>query len=197
MSHNDFANRSFSGVGRTQEFRTTAPKPAHQRTAFRDLQSYWYGKLKESGFCDVEYGRDANRLSTSTLPSDRFIFIDSRDRAWHGGQASADLRGPVEQSLVLNARHFGKETSAADLPVAQAWRDLSKAAHDLPADFRGRLFVIDLCQVGCIAAYLLKRHKLTRQNARTIWHRFLAVAEMPEATRLLVCGDVRTPDGEK
>lgn len=189
MSYHEGGKHSYEASKNNAQGGIKGPR-ATRTAAFRDLQKLWYDKARASGFRDVEGWRDTNKLTTSTLPGDRFVFVNDHSRTMLGNEKSQ-----VERSLEMNAQIFGAEVSTSDLPEAKAWRDLSKAANDLPDGYKHRAFLIDVCQVGCIAPYLLRRHKLTRGWARGTWRRFLEVAEMPEATRLLVKGHVREPEG--
>lgn len=196
----------------TRGYRNRDDGGPQSKPAFRDLQAHWYGKLKAEGFKDIEGSRDTNKLNTSTLPGDRFVFKAAGSKP-HGILLDKSDEGAadVDWSLEINARIFGGEMAASDLPEAKAWRALSVAAHKLPRGWRGeplnevraitggalpkghpggRQFIIDVCQTGCIAYHLLQRHKLTRGWARKLWRDFVAQAKMPEAERLLVRGNV-------
>lgn len=197
----------------TRGYRNRDAVGPQSKPAFRDLQAHWYGKLKAEGFRDIEGSRDTNKLNWSTLPGDRFVFRADHSRRLLS-EGSDEGASDIDWSLEVNARIFGGEMGTSDLPEAKAWRDLSVAAHELPQGWRGvplrenynrdrqlskghpggRQFIIDICQTGCIAPHLLRRHKLTRAWARRLWRDFIAQAEMPEASRLLVKGHVKEPE---
>ena len=174
-------------AGRGVSSRTVGyEKPRFARTqAFVQLQAQWYGKLKRQGFRDIESGRDTNN-----------------EKAWRNGERVSrilhfmpydDGDVDVEAMMSANAETFGTYLNVADTPTAVAWRNISHAAHGLPANYRHRLFLIDLAQVGCVAGYLLRRHRLTFRSARWAFHRFLEDVGLGQYRGILVRGPTKEP----
>lgn len=160
------------------------PKPRWARTqSFLQLQAHWYRKLRERGFHDIETGRDTNQEKA----------YDPRN----GGRRVSRLLHfmpndtgavDVEAMMAANAKTFGTQTNVADTPTAIAWRNISHAAHELTDDYRHRGFLVDVAQVGCIAAYLLRRHRLTWKVANWAFHRFLEDVGLDSYRGILVAG---------
>lgn len=156
-------------------------KPRFARTqSFLQLQALWYGKARKSGFVDIERGRDTNKEKAYDADGVRV----SRILHFQPDPDEVD----VEAMMEANVRTFGTYTNLADHPTAIAWRTLSKAAHDLPLDYRNRVFLIDLAQVGCVAGYLLRRHRLTSRLALLTFARFLEDIGLSKYQGLLVKG---------
>lgn len=173
--------------GRAVSSRTVGyDKPRFARTqSFIQLQAHWYGKLRKTGFVDLEKGRDTNKEKAYAADGKRV------SRILHFMPEEGGAEVDVEAMMEANVRTFGTYTNVADTPTAVAWRTLSKAAHDLPLDYRHRLFLIDLAQVGCVAGYLLRRHRITRRVATWAFRGFLEDIGLPDYHGLLVQGPAR------
>ena len=156
--------------------------------SFRELQTQWYGKLRDRGFRDIEEGGDVGLQKAYRGDGKR----GRREIPVHTEEGDVDVAG----MMAWNADVFGTYTNLADTPTAVAWRNISKAAHDLPETYRGRLFLIDLAQVGCLAGYLLKRHKMTWRDAHWTFHRFLEDARLVGYKGILVNGPTKEDVGD-
>ncbi len=162
-------------------------RPRFARTqAFQQLQAQWYGKLKAKGFRDIESGRDTNyeKAYRNGERVSRIVHFMP-----HDDQAGVD----VEAMMAANADTFGSYLNVADTPTAAAWRNISSAAHGLARGYRHRSFLVDLAQVGCVARYLLKRHRLTARAARWAFHKFLDDVGLGRYRGILVKGPVKEP----
>lgn len=162
------------------------PRFARTQT-FLQLQAHWYAELRKRGFRDIETGRDTNNEKAYDPRNGARV-----SRILHfmpDGAGDVD----VEAMMEANARAFGGHTSFAATPTAIAWRNISHAAHDLAEDYPHRVFLIDLAQVGCIARYLLARHRLSWKLANAAFHCFLEDVGMEAYRGLLVSGP--TGDG--
>lgn len=171
--------------GRAVSSRTVGyDKPRFARTqSFIQLQAHWYGKLRKTGFVDLEKGRDTNKEKAYADDGRRV----SRILHFMPDDGEVD----AEAMMAANARTFGTYTNLTETPTAIAWRTISKAAHDLAPGYRGRLFLIDLAQVGCVAGYLLRRHRMTRRVAIWTFRRFLEDVGLHSYRGLLVQGPVK------
>ncbi len=172
--------------------------------AFKELQAHWYAKLKKTKFNDDgkpdPKGEPFRDLDPKNKADNRNALLLNED--W-GGRANGKrfrryVTLPAEQAeqdlevqLAANARTFGTITNLADTPTARAWQAISRAANDLPPDYRHRVFLIDLAQTGVVASYLLRRHKLREGEARGVFKRFLLAHGMGDFQGLLVRGPVR------
>lgn len=189
-----------------------APKPRAARTqAYKELQAYWYAKLKrtrfnEEGkpdpkgelFHDLDPQNNADRKAILLMNTDRgprrqdgmrmrkFVTLSELKPA--NPAEEADL----EQRIEENARVFGLESiHLSDTPTARAWQAISRHAHDLPVTYKHRSFLVDLAQTGVVAEFLLRRHKLTRRAAIWAFDKFLVENGMENFQDVLVRGPVR------
>lgn len=202
-------NASLRERARTSQLRTKPPRYAKTQT-FKELQAYWYGKLKrtrfnEDGkpdpkgepFRDLDPQNKADRMGVLLMNTDRGPRIGKlrRSRFVSFSQVaplqSEQEMDELEHVMAESAKTFALDHNIADTPTARAWRAISRQAHDLPADYKHRAFLIDLAQVGTVAEYLLRRHKLTRRRAIWAFDKFLLEHGMGDFHGLLVRGPVR------
>lgn len=164
-----------------------AEKPRFARTqSFVKLQAYWYRVLREQGFVDIETGRDSN--TAKAYKTDMFGEKARVSRIVHFMPDEGEI--DEQAMMAANAEVFGTYTNVADTPTAVAWRVISKCANDLPLDYPHRLFLIDVAQVGCVALYLLQRHRMTRRVALATFARFLDAHGLDTYHGILVQGPV-------
>lgn len=122
------------------------------RRALRELQVYWYRKIREldPDWNDVERWVDlGNYAGRSTL--------------------DLSLHVPLNQETA-----DGADTQLGDTDRYLYWSRIRHAAYALPRDDAHRAFLVECSEAGVIVSPArMAAHGLTQRKARTIWERFL------------------------
>lgn len=145
---------------------------AQTKAQFATLQAKWYRKLKDTGFEDIEGGRDLNKFSTSSFrgkaEEDKGLEFVSTSSTSGGRPFDA-----TELFLADNREVYGAATCVADTPQALLWRQIGQAIHALPGNAKHRAFLVTWSATGK-QSESARRHNFTRGKARWIVDTFCA-----------------------
>lgn len=155
-----------------------------KKTEFRALQAIWYAKLRETGFVDIEGGRDLNQMSASTFSA------GNRERGWIGFDFYSDddwtsripnghsWWGNTQENKLARLSEDNGSLSPADTARGSAWRTFGCAANDLKRSRRKSL-LLAVSEKGYIDPTDLRRFRFTANQAYGVVHEFCREIGLP------------------